>query len=100
MITALLCLLAFWSAMAIDFAEARYIRAVGEGRAHLAARWSVCIWALGSLGFVAAVGWSLWLMLPEGLGFYAGTLLAVRCDGVDLPKAIARVLPSAVKMPR
>lgn len=80
MITFLLVLLSFTSAVAIDFAEARYVRAIGDGRAHLAARWSVAIWALGSLGFVAAVKWSLWLMLPEGLGFYAGTMLAVRMD--------------------
>lgn len=80
MITALLVLLSFASAAAIDFAEARYVREVGDRRGHEAGCWSTAIWALGSLGFIAAVKWSLWLMLPEGLGFYVGTRLAVWWD--------------------
>ncbi len=89
MVFALLSLLTFISALAVDFAEARYILAIGDGCAHLAARWSLAIWALGCLGFVAVVNYSLWLMLPEGLGFYLGTILAVQMD-----------VRSAVKMPR
>jgi hypothetical protein len=77
---ALLAVAVFISAAAIDYAEARYVRAVQERRAHLAARWSLTMWGLGCLGFVAMLRVSLWLMLPEGLGFYLGTLVAVRGD--------------------
>ena len=76
----LLAVFAFVSAMAIDYAEAHYVRAVGRGDAHRAALWSLAMYGLGSLGFVAIFNVSLWLMVPEGLGFYLGTLLAVRPD--------------------
>jgi len=76
----LLAVLVFLSAAMIDFASARYVRAVGDGAAHRAARWSIAMWALGCLGFVAMIRISLWLMLPEGAGFYVGTVVAVRFD--------------------
>lgn len=79
---ALLVLMVFISAAAIDYAEARYVRAVGAGAAHVAARWSLAMWALGCLGFVAMLRVSLWLMIPEGIGFYVGTFVAVRWSAV------------------
>lgn len=75
---ALLAIAVFISAMVIDFAEARYVLAVEARDAHRAAAWSLMMWALGCLGFVAVLDCSLWLMVPEGLGFYCGTRLALR----------------------
>ena len=74
----LLSLLVFVSAMVIDYAEAHYVRSVQAGSAHRAAVWSLVMYAVGALGFVAVINVSLWLMVPEGLGFYCGTRLALR----------------------
>lgn len=74
----LLSLVVFVSAMVIDYAEACYIRAVHRSDAHHAAIWSLVMYGVGALGFVAVIDVSLWLMIPEGLGFYVGTLLAVQ----------------------
>src|SRR4029077_15362635 len=86
----LLAIAVFASAMVIDFAEARYVLAVEERNAHRAAAWSLVMWALGCFGFVAVLDCSLWLMIPEGLGFYCGTRLALR------PRALTRWGCSAV----
>lgn len=75
---AALALLVFVSAVVIDYAEARYVTAVQRGQAHAAAVYSLAMYAVGALGFVAVVDCSLWLMVPEGLGFYVGTRLALR----------------------
>lgn len=75
---ALLAIAVFVSAMVIDYAEARYVLAVDRGLARDAALWSVVMYAVGALGFVAVLNVSLWLMVPEGLGFYCGTRLALR----------------------
>lgn len=75
---ALLAIAVFVSAMVIDFAEARYVLAVERGAARDAAMWSVVMYAIGCLGFVAVINVSLYLMIPEGLGFYCGTRLALR----------------------
>jgi uncharacterized membrane protein len=77
---ALLAIAVFVSAMVIDFAEARYVIAVELGAANHAALWSITMYAVGCLGFIAVLQYSLWLMLPEGLGFYVGTRLALRKD--------------------
>lgn len=75
---ALLTLAVFVSAMAIDYAEARYVLAVERRDARDAAMWSVAMYTLGCLGFVAVLEVSLYLMIPEALGFYCGTRLALR----------------------
>jgi hypothetical protein len=75
---ALLVIAVFVSAMVIDYAEARYVMAVEREAARDAAAWSVVMYAVGCLGFVAVLQVSLWLMVPEGLGFYCGTRLALR----------------------
>lgn len=77
---ALLVIAVFLSAMVIDFAEARYVLAVERRQARDAAMWSVVMYAMGCLGFVAVLNVSLWLMLPEGIGFYCGTRLALRTN--------------------
>lgn len=84
-------LLVFVSAGIIDFAETRYVCAVNRRDAHRAALWSLIMYGVGCAGFVAVVNVSLWLMLPEALGFYCGTRVALS-DGLRLPKAVARYL--------
>lgn len=78
MLTVLLCVLAFLSAVALDYIEATYVKAVACGRANMAGVCSISMWAIGSLGFVALFEFSFWLMIPEGLGFWVGTHLAMR----------------------
>jgi uncharacterized membrane protein len=77
---ALLAIAVFVSAMIIDFAEARYVIAVELGAANVAAWWSITMYAIGCFGFIAVLQYSLWLMVPEGLGLYCGTRLALRKD--------------------
>jgi uncharacterized membrane protein len=89
--TILLCALVFVSAMIIDFAETRYVCAVTRRDAHAAALWSLTMYAIGALGFVAVINVSLWLMVPEALGFYCGTRIALS-DCLHVPKAVARYL--------
>lgn len=84
---ALLVVAVFCTGLVLDFAEARYVRAVGAGDAHGAARASVAMFVVGSLGFVAAIEVSLWLLIAEGAGLYAGTLLALRKSALDFPSA-------------
>lgn len=76
--SAILTVLVFFSAAVIDYAEARYVCAVNAVDAHAAALWSLIMYAVGALGFVAVINVSLWLMIPEGLGFYCGTRFALR----------------------
>lgn len=65
-------------AAAIDYAHAKYVAALGEAARWRAANWSVLQWAAGSVGFVAIVKISIWLLPFEALGLYLGTMLAVR----------------------
>lgn len=74
----LIALLVFASAFVIDFAETRYVTAVGDRDAHRAALWSICMYTMGAVGWVAIVHVSLYLMIPEALGFYCGTRYALR----------------------
>lgn len=75
-----LALLVFCAAAALDVATVRYYQAVQVKRKHAAARWSIAMYAIGAIGFVSVVQVSLWLMVPECLGLYAGTWLAMRHD--------------------
>jgi len=75
--TTIIALLVFASAVLIDFAEARYVRAVQRGDSHRAALWSMAMYAGGCVGFIAALDVSLAMMIPECLGLYAGTRLAM-----------------------
>lgn len=74
----LLGLLVFVAAAALDFAYVRYQESVARGRARAAGLWSVLVYLVGSVGFLSVVESSWWYMLPQSLGLYAGTLIAVR----------------------
>ena len=81
--TWLFCLLVLAAATGIDFAHVRHVQAVGAGRAHAAALWSVAQWASATVGFVVAVRVSMWVLPFEAAGLYAGSLLAVTCPVQD-----------------
>lgn len=75
--TALFFVLAFVGACALDIAHTVYIRAVECGRVHTAAAWSVVMYAIGCAGFYLCVNHSWLLMIPEALGYYVGTWIAM-----------------------
>ena len=75
---ALVALLVFASAAAIDYAAVCYQAAVAQLTPHRAARWSVGQFAASAVGLVAAIQVGWWLLGPEGAGYYCGTWLAVR----------------------
>lgn len=70
--------LTFVLAAVSDFLETRYVSAVGAHDARGAARCSVAMWLAGVIGIAAwlSVGW--WVLIPEGVGLYVGTRLAMR----------------------
>ena len=71
------------AAFAYDFAIARWAVAVAGAddadvaaarrSAHRAARWSVVIYVVGLVGVLGVLKISLWLVIGEGAGLYAGT---------------------------
>jgi hypothetical protein len=78
-------LLTFSLAFMSDWLETQYVKAVGSfttaGESRFrerAARCSVAMWLIGILGWMAVleVGW--WVVIPEGLGLYLGTKLAMK----------------------
>jgi len=77
-VSLLIALGVFCSAVALDFAAARYNLALRSGRAEHAARWSVVMCALSSVALLAFVDVSRWMLLPEFAGLYLGTLLGTR----------------------
>jgi hypothetical protein len=74
----LLAIAVFFGEVAIDYADSRNTQAVAAGRAHAAARWSVCMYLIGLVGFFAVLRVSWWLTIPECLGLYTGSWIAVR----------------------
>ena len=74
----LLAVAIFCSAVVLDFADTNNTRAVAEGRAHAAARWSVVMYVLGCVGFFSVIKIAWWLAIPEAAGLYTGSLLAMR----------------------
>lgn len=75
---ALLAIAVTASMTAVDFAHARYVRALLERRGPVAAAWSVAQWAAASVGFVLAVRVTMWLLPFEGVGLGLGTWLGAR----------------------
>lgn len=73
-----LSLAIFLSAVGLDFADTSNTRAVAEGRAHAAARWSVAMYALGCIGFFSVIKIAWWLVFPEAAGLYAGSVWAMK----------------------
>lgn len=74
----LLVVAVFVGAAALDYAAAGYQRAVVAGARHRAACWSVAMCLVASAGYYSVLEVSPLLIIPECLGLYAGTLLAVR----------------------
>ena len=76
--------LAFGLSMASDYLETKYVRAVGrfergdDSAREVAARASTCMGLVGLAGLVACVEISWWLAIPELMGLYFGTKVALR----------------------
>lgn len=73
----LLSLLIFLGSAALDFASARYQQSLACQQAHMAGVWSVAMACIASVAYVSVVKVSYYLIIPECLGLYAGTMLAV-----------------------
>jgi len=91
----LLAALVFAATVAVDFASARYWRAMSMRRWHVAATWSMAQGAAASVGFIAAVKVNLWFIFVELAGLYVGTILGARgrISEASLPR---ESLPSQV----
>ena len=74
---ALLVVVVFVSAAFLDFASVRYQQAVDRCLRHRAALWGVAMYGVSTIGFLSVVDVSWWLMIPECLGFWVGTMLAI-----------------------
>lgn len=80
----LYAVLAFVLSLAATCFETRSIRAVIEHEAgdpeaaERAARSDVATWAAGVIGLYTAVEHGWWILVPEGVGLYIGTKLALR----------------------
>jgi hypothetical protein len=77
-ISAALGVAVFVAAAALDYAMVRYQEAVTLRLGHRAALWSVLVYLVGAVGFLSVAKASLWFILPECIGLYVGTRLAVR----------------------
>lgn len=108
MLNVVIGVLAFALAFASDYLETRYVRAVhawekskNPDLAHRAAHSSIGMWLVGCIGLVAVVEIGWWVLLPEGLGLYAGTLVSMRRElGVREPARAVLEPPSAVPAQR
>ncbi len=66
----------FVAAVLLDFAAAKYYKAVAADRLHNAGLWSITMCLLSTVGLLSVVDVSKWYILPECLGLYVGTLLS------------------------
>lgn len=66
------------SAFLYDFAITRYVVAVEARRGHAAGAWSALTYLVGLVGTLGIVKISPWLIVPECIGLYVGTLVGVR----------------------
>ena len=84
---ALLAVAVMIAAALLDFAAARYTRSLVQSsergrralldpRIHAAARWSVGMCLLSTVGLLALVNESPWMVVPECIGLYAGTVIS------------------------
>lgn len=73
----LLGLAVFASSVALDFAAARWARAVSKEQIWLAGQWTFVQWAATLPGFMTAVAVSWWLLPFEGVGLATGSMVAV-----------------------
>ena len=74
----LLSLACFVAAFVLDAVEAVYVRAVSDSKPRRAAACSVAMYAIGCVGFFSVLSFSWWLMVPEVLGLYCGSVYAIR----------------------
>lgn len=74
----LLGIFVFCGAAIVDFADVNNQQAVQDNDAHRAARYSVGMYVVGMTGFVSVLTISPWFVIPECLGLYVGSLIAVR----------------------
>lgn len=74
-----LALLAFGSTLLADFAWSNYMMNTADRKPHHAALWSAAIIVLGTGGLVALMG-NRWMVIPEALGAYCGTYIAVKWE--------------------
>lgn len=70
--------LAFFAAGAGDYLEARYVRAVRDNDAEGAARNSIAMMLVGAICIYVLVEVSPWVLVPESLGMYLGTKMAMK----------------------
>lgn len=77
-ITIALGVAVFLAAVALDWLEAVYVAAVQTRRPTRAAVCSIGMYAIGCIGFFTVLEVSWWYMLPECLGLYVGTMLAIK----------------------
>lgn len=73
----LLAPLVFAAALAYDFAIAKYVVCVGDRDGHRAGLWSGATYLVGLIGTLGIIKVSVLLVLPEVIGLYVGTRLAV-----------------------
>lgn len=71
----LIGLAVFAGTACVDFAHARYVRALTEGRVYHAANWSACQWGASIVGFAVAVKVSFWYLPIEAMGLWVGTYI-------------------------
>lgn len=84
--TIIVCsVLAFALAASSDWLETRYVQAVQDwtqrrdtSARERAARSSVAMWLVSVIALVTVVEVGWWVLLPEGVGLYVGTRLAMR----------------------
>jgi hypothetical protein len=60
-----------------DFSITRYVIAVDERAGVRAGLWSVATFLVGLVGTLGIVKVSAWLILPEAIGLFFGTLVGV-----------------------
>ncbi len=70
----LLGLAVFFGAVGVDFAHARYVRAMVDNRIYHAAHWSAIQWGASTIGFLVAFKVSLWYLPIEVAGLWWGTV--------------------------
>jgi hypothetical protein len=100
MLTALLLsLVTFTSAAVGDVVEAYFVRACVDLRPHAAARMSVAMYVVSCIGWIVTVKVSLWYCIPEVLGLYAGSVLAVRTQALAKARERAQATERCARLP-
>lgn len=74
----LACIGVFLAAFALDFADARNKLAINARDGHRAGLWSIAMKLAGVAGTFALVEVSWWLVVPECVGLYVGSRVALR----------------------